>query len=328
MTEVVIPPSDCRLTHAQRVWTLGSCFSDEVGGRLRRALFNVEVNPAGILFNPLSIARALERIIEGEPYTLADLAEAPGGELWHCFDFHSSFSAPTPEGTLANINGAVERLHEALPMLSQLMITFGSARAFIRRSSGEVVANCHKFPASEFEVRDYTASEIALRFIPLLQRLKTVAPELEVIFTVSPVRHKAYGFHADKLSKANLLIATDLIARECDFAEYFPAYEIMNDELRDYRFYAADMIHPSDVAADHIYSRFAQTYFSPSTRALAAEASKLTRRMEHRALHGASSPQYEAFRNQTLAATRAFVKQHPETADAVVRYLTANDLHL
>lgn len=328
MTQVAIAPAAHQLTHAQRVWTLGSCFSDEVGRRLSGELFNVEVNPMGILFNPLSIARALERVISGEPCTAEELVYSELSGLWHCFDFHSSFSTPTAEATLANINSAVGRLHSSLPTLSCLMLTFGSARAFVRRSSGNVVANCHKFPASEFEVRDYTAQEIADRFAPLLQRLKVIAPQLQVLLTVSPVRHKAYGFHADKLSKANLLIATDMITARCEFAEYFPAYEIMTDELRDYRFYAADMIHPSDTAADYIYRRFADIYFSSSTRSIAKEGAALVRRMAHRPLHGASTSCYLAFRQQTAQDVRNFMHLHPETAEAVNRFLNHNDLHL
>lgn len=342
-TPVKTCPSDTPLAHGMKVWTVGSCFSDKIGRRMAAELFDVRVNPLGILFNPLSICNSLTRVLSGEPYNMADLCRSTDGELWHCMDFHSSFSGHDAEVVLDSINTVVSTLHSELPALDTLMVTLGSARAFIDNDSGRVVANCHKFPASRFTLRDYNSHEIAEAFTTLLTKLHAVNPRLRVIFTVSPVRHKAYGMHADKLSKAHLLLAVDTITRptgadSLPITEYFPAYEIMTDELREYRFYASDMIHPSEVAASHIYSRFADTYYSTATKALATECLKLTRRLNHRPLHtvipsatrsdAPPSASYLRFRDATMAEAHRLLSTNPQLHCALNRIFIENDLHI
>lgn len=278
-TPVQIPESPIKTGRLDPVWTVGSCFSDEIGRRMACGGFTIEVNPLGTLFNPASICRQLRRVASGKAYTEEDIFFHEG--MWHSPDFHSSFSAPDGAEALRRMNDTVGRLNSALPRLRRLMLTLGSARVFRSTDTGEIVANCHKLPASRFEVEDLTAETIYTDLRDTLELLRTTATELRVIMTVSPIRHKAYGLHADKLSKARLLLAVDCLCSE-GVAEYFPAYEIMTDELRDYRFYASDMIHPSETAADYIYSRFADTYFTPSTIADAARSSKEHRRSLHR----------------------------------------------
>lgn len=311
-TEVKIPPRPGIVAHGKEMWTIGSCFADEIGSRLRADLFQVRVNPCGTLYNPASIAGALQRIADGTLYTTADLFSHNG--QWHCMDFHSAFSGSDPQSVLHGINTVVATLHQALPRLHTLMLTFGSAHIFTDRVTGRVAGNCHKLPSSRFIESDMTAAETAALFLPLLRRLRAAAPQLQVIFTVSPIRHKAYGYHADRLSKATLLLAVDEICRGSG-AEYFPSYEIMNDELRDYRFYAADMIHPSEVACDHIYSRFAQTFFTPATAELADECRRLTRRLEHRLLGDPAA--FATFREQTLSIASGLRGRHPQLAEAL-----------
>lgn len=282
-TPVSIAPAGMEITHCQEIWTVGSCFSDEIGRRMAAGGFRVQPNPLGTLFNPASICRQLQRVISGEPYTADDLIERDG--LWHSLDFHTSFSAPDSSQVLHNINGTIYRLHSALPSLERLIVTLGSARAFRLKSNGTIVANCHKLPADNFEVADLSEDEIYKMLSTTLKSMREAAPAMKVIVTVSPIRHKAYGLHTDKLSKARLLLAADRLCAAGE-AEYFPAYEIMSDELRDYRFYASDMIHPSEEAAEHIYRRFSETYFSASTTMEAAR-----RRKEHlRSLHRPHNP--------------------------------------
>ena len=312
-TEVKPERIEPQLTHGRKIWTIGSCFSDEIGRRLADDLFDVRVNPCGTLYNPLSIARTLERIIDGTLYTPDDIFMHNG--LWHCMDFHSTFSRPEREEALAVINRAIATLHDELPRLDRLMITFGSARAFVDRNNGTVAGNCHKLPADRFETVDLSIPEIVDRYKALIDRLRSVAPALHLIFTVSPIRHKAYGFHADKLSKAVLLLATEEVCRSCGCA-YFPSYEIMTDELRDYRFYEADMIHPSAVAADHIYRRLAEALFSPATEALAAECRRLTRRLAHRATD-TESEEYRAFTAATRNLAGELSRRHPQLTEVL-----------
>lgn len=316
-TEVKIEPQPGLAAHGRKIWTVGSCFADEIGRRMADALFDIRVNPLGTLYNPSSIATMLCRVAQGRLYTEADLFRHNG--MWHCMDFHSSFSSTNREDTLELINRTMTELHDELPELDLLMITFGSARAFIDNTTGQVAANCHKLPSARFEVRDLNANQIATEFAHTLATLRNTAPELKMLYTVSPIRHKAYGFHADRLSKANLLIATDRLCAADAKARYFPAYEIMNDELRDYRFYAADMIHPSDVAADHIYRRFLQSQCDDATIALADECTRLTRRLRHRPLHAGSATTAD-FAEATAAEAASLTQRHPCLSAAINRY--------
>jgi len=314
-TEVKARPQQGLVTHGQRIWTFGSCFADEIGGRLADGLFDIRVNPCGTLYNPASIANALMRIIDGHTYTAADLFEHNG--LWHCMDFHSEFSNEKAEAVLQRINATVTALHHELPSLRLLMVTFGSAHIFIDRANSRVAGNCHKLPAKRFDERNLTVDEITDEFSAVVKALRQAAPEVQLLFTVSPIRHKAYGFHADRLSKATLLLATEALCRRHE-ATYFPAYEIMNDELRDYRFYAADMVHPSPVACDHIYSRFADAYFTPATAAMATEGHRLAKRMQHRHTT-ASAAQQKAFRAETIAFATTLKSKYPAMAAAIDR---------
>lgn len=258
-TPVVLSPAPNRILPDEPVWTVGSCFSDEIGRRMAAGGFDVLPNPLGTLFNPASICRQLRRVADGTPYDASGLYELNG--FWHSPDFHSSFSDPDRDAALKKMNGAVSSLHHALPSLRWLMITLGSARAFVAKDTGCVVANCHKLPAACFEIRDLSLDEIVADLTTTLTLLRSHAPQMRVILTVSPVRHKSYGMHADKLSKARLLLAADAVCNAMDDTVYFPAYEILDDELRDYRFYAADMVHPSEAAAEYIYTRFGEVFF-------------------------------------------------------------------
>ncbi len=320
-TEVKIEHQPGLAVHGQKIWTIGSCFANEIGNRMADALFDIRVNPLGTLYNPLSIASAISRVAIGEIYTQADLFRHNG--LWHCMDFHSSFSGADSNEVLHNINRTITELHEELPRLRLLMVTFGSARAFINRATGNVAANCHKLPASHFDISDLTADYITTIFTEAASLLRHHAPRLKILYTVSPIRHKAYGFHADRISKANLLIATDRLCLQDVDARYFPAYEIMNDELRDYRFYAADMIHPSDVAANHIYRRFLQSQCDDATTALADECTRFTRRLRHRPLNP-SSTEASGFALSTEAEAARLRESHPYLSEAINRYTTTN----
>lgn len=318
MTEVEVTGENS-IDHGHHIWTIGSCFADEIGTRMSHAMLNVEVNPLGTLYNPLSIADALRRVAERHRYSMDDLLFNEG--RWHSLDFHSSFSGRDPDIMLNRLNSTIARLHEGLRKLDWLMLTLGSARVFIDNDSGKVAANCHKLPASRFTVRDVTADEAAQALTEALRPIMEIAPQLKVIFTVSPIRHKAYGYHADRLSKASLLLAADRMVRELPqgHACYFPAYEIMQDELRDYRFYAADMIHPSETAADHIYSRFAGAWFSARASACAARCRRLHGRLCHRPSPDEPKESRQRFVEDTLRLADSIIKEYPEAAETIGR---------
>ena len=291
------------------ILSLGSCFADEIASRLTDGGFNVEQNPFGTLYNPASIAAALDRIIDCREITEADLVQHEG--LWHSWQHHGSFSRPTAQETLEVCNSRLHQAHQALRSADVLLITFGTAWVFEVKgerlevkgnatqdidstshlsplTSHLVVANCHKLPPQMFTRRRMTVDEIVSLWQPLLKKLRTHNSELTTIFTVSPIRHLADGAHGNQLSKATLLLAIDQLVSifNSQFSiSYFPSYEIVLDELRDYRFFGPDMTHPTALAADIVYHRLQQATMSPATIQQAHNNAKSARRSRHIPLH-------------------------------------------
>lgn len=293
-TEISVPRLDVEINHATSMIMLGSCFTDEIGMRLRRQLFDAEVNPSGILFNPESIADTITDTLDDRRFTAEELFEVDG--TWRTLRRHSRFSLPDRDATLRLLNSSLDTTRRRLLSADLLIVTFGSAIVHRHIPSGNVAANCHKQPASLFSVEGIGVDDIISRWRSLLDRLFTLNPALKVIFTVSPVRHVGYGLQRDRLSKSTLIVAANRLAG--NRVSYFPSYEILVDDLRDYRWYAEDMVHPSPAAADYVYDIFRQSLMTPDTIAHADKWGRLTRRMEHR--H--ASPQAEAtFREQTIA---------------------------
>lgn len=316
-TEVAVKPVGCKVSHGSRIVTVGSCFSDEIGLRLQRDLFDIAVNPVGTLYNPMSIASSLYALMSGRVYTASDLVCRDG--VWHSFDHHSRFSSADKEMCLRRINSAMDAGREALRACTHLFVTFGTAFVYVH--GGHVVANCHKFPSAQFERRRVQVSEIVGIWRPLMDRLRAFAPGINIIFTVSPIRHLSDGAHGNQLSKATLQLAVDaLTSGAVAFTDYFPAYELVLDDLRDYRFYASDLTHPSEMAVDYIYGKFADMFFSPETVRLATEAGRLTRFARHRQFTddpAAAEAHAEALRLKIESLLNAC----PEMEQAVNRYI-------
>lgn len=281
-TKIEIDKDRHELRHDAGVMLLGSCFSDNIGERLVRSMFPAIVNPFGTLYNPASIEKAIMQLLQSTPFSPDELFEHNG--MWHSFSHHSRFSSFDKEKALSEINNSFAAASKAIMSAKTLIITFGSAFVYRDASNDEIVANCHKLPASRFNRSMLSVDDICSLWNPLIDKLNRELPELHVIFTVSPIRHLADGAHGNQLSKATLQLATDNLLKQHCNCSYFPSFEIMLDELRDYRFYAADMLHPSDVAIDYIMQRFADTYFSDETKAKAAACEKLYRMQNHRFL--------------------------------------------
>lgn len=280
----ISPLPDLRgaIDHSSRVWTIGSCFADNIGDRMLAEGFDIEVNPLGTLYNPLSILNSIAALVEGKVYTPADFFPHEG--KFRSYDFHSIYSRPTAEEAAELVNSRLTQLHEGLQQLSTLILTFGSARCFRLKSTGQAVANCHKQHPDLFRVDDLSVETCVEAISETISLMTRVCPELSrVILTVSPIRHKTYGLHTDKLSKATLLLACERV-RQSDpsLILYFPSYEIIMDDLRDYRFYASDMVHPSEVAVDYIYDLFSRTFYSDPTIREAASRLRAFRRTLHR----------------------------------------------
>lgn len=307
-TPVTVPPMPFQIDYSTGIVCLGSCFADEIGRRLLEADFHVELNPFGALYNPASIAAALQRLIDDRPIGIDDLVEHES--LWHSWHHHGSFSRSTAEETLAVCNDRIYRAHEALKEASLLMITFGTAWVYsltpqppLLKVEGElcgrpspnrrgvggeaVVANCHRLPQQMFVRRRMTVEEIVALWEPLLKEMATLYPRLNIVFTVSPIRHLADGAHGNQLSKSTLLLAIDqLLTSHFPLnTYYFPAYEIVLDELRDYRFFDEKMTHPTPLAVDIVWERFQQATMTPAIREQAHYNAKQHKREKHIPLH-------------------------------------------
>lgn len=240
---------------------MGSCFADEIGGKLTTSGFQTMVNPFGTLYNPASIAVLLLRCISGK----ASAEVFQDADTWHSWLHHTRFSAPTKAELLGRIEEATAAAAAFLQSADVLLLTFGTAIVYRLKESGMLVANCHKQPDRLFLRERLSAYDIVDQWQMLLSLLRSVNPNLKVIFTVSPIRHKRDGMHVNQISKGILLQAVDELVGCVSAGDYFPSYEIMLDELRDYRFYADDMVHPSPLAVEYIWQRFQQTYMSPQT---------------------------------------------------------------
>lgn len=275
------------MEHDSGVMLVGSCFTERIGERLERLMFRTFMNPTGITYNPISIAKALERTIDGTPYDERELEERDG--KWFSKEHHGMFDTADRNETLRLMN---ERLAEAAKFwktCQNVVVTMGSSVVYER--GGEIYNNCHKLPGREFSMRRLTADEIVESWERILPRMEG----RRVIMTVSPVRYKGDEAISNSLNKGTLLIAVDRLRQKFGFVEYFPAYEIMMDELRDYRFYAEDMIHPSQLAAEVIFERFGETYFTEHAQKANREIAKLKLMEEHRPMHPEST-EYEKFK--------------------------------
>jgi len=281
-TQVTIPPASKKISHDKYLLLLGSCFSEHIGEKLNRYHFNVCSNPTGILYNPCSIAQALIRIISAQPYTKEDLFYHQG--LYKSWDHHSRFSHPDPEITLQNINDQLEKANQYYKKLDFLLLTPGTASVFYLSESRKAVANCHKFPQNNFIQKLLTPDLIVNTLSPVFEDLFNSNPSLTIVFSVSPVRYIQESLHKNLISKSHLLTAIYALEQRFDQLYYFPAYEIMIDELRDYRFYNQDLIHPNETAISIIWEKFQKALLSEKAMAFIKDYTPVLQAREHRIL--------------------------------------------
>ncbi len=260
---------------------MGSCFAEHIGGQLEEYLFPVILNPMGIQYNPLSIAKALEQIVDKRTYDETDLIEHQG--RYHSLMHHGDFSHSDAQTVLERIRLHMERAHAILPTMKHLILTFGTAYVYEEAETGEVVSNCHKLPASQFTRRRLSVAEIVGVYDKVLDRLFQINNLLQVICTVSPVRHLRDGAHDNQLSKSTLLLAIDeLQLKYLSRVQYFPAYEIVLDELRDYRFFNADMTHPSPLSVEIVWQKFRHACISEHVHDYMYQWQKILKHLGHR----------------------------------------------
>jgi len=309
-TPITIKEAKGYLHHGSPILSVGSCFADHVADYLSKAKFDIVQNPFGTLYNPESIAMALQRLMSGTPYTQEELSKS--GNLWYSYHHHGKFSQTSADATLQHINKAFTEGAEILPRCERLIITFGTSYVYRLASNGMTVANCHKQPATLFTRTRLQVDEIVSLWEPLLQQIGQYAPSCKVLFTVSPIRHLSDGAHENQLSKSTLLLAIDALCKcYSDMCNYFPAYEIVLDELRDYRFYAEDMAHPSAQAIAYVCQRLADSYFTDTTCTIAEECLKINRSMQHRPLNGTDNDNYRKFLNSLIDKMQQIAERYP-----------------
>ena len=291
-TEIKITPYKEPIHLSDLLLTLGSCFADEVGARLREHKFRVVCNPTGPLFNPISLHRLLQRALDRRYHTEQELMCNERQEYF-LFDHSTRLTSHDPKQLLGEANALLDTLREAFTASRHLLLTFGTAWVYRLAGNGEVVANCHKQPKELFTRERLSVEEIVACWKPLVE----ANPEKLFTLTVSPIRHLGDGLEANALSKAILRVAAAELAEQCPQVRYFPAYEILTDDLRDYRFYADDLCHPSTQGAEYIFERFMETAVDPHDRSTAEEAARLRAFIHHRPLHPASM----AYRSECAA---------------------------
>ncbi len=301
------------LSHGTPVVLVGSCFTDNIRACMRDDLFDVIVNPFGPIYNPSSVRRAVSSIVDGISISPGDLFPHEG--RFHSHLFHSRYSGCDREAAAQAMTRQIHLAREALLHASSLIVTLGTTRVFRHRQQGMVVANCHRLPSSSFREETLSLDQCTDDLESLVSMVRTVNPDIHIIFTVSPLRYLGQGAHINSISKATLLLAIDSVVRTFPSTHYFPSFEIMMDDLRDYRFYADDMKHPTDQAVRYIYDIFSATYFSPSTRDLASQSRRLTRRLAHRPMGGTPA-------DDTSQIIEEFTKAHPLLAPIIDRYIS------
>lgn len=278
-TEIFISPGKFKISHACKIAIYGSCFAENMASKFLDAGFSIDLNPFGIAYNPFSLSQNLNRLLDNKRFSMNDLFEDNG--IYHSFLHHSRFSGTGPDEVLLKINSRMEESSAFLQTADWLIITLGTAYVYRLQSTGNVVSNCHKLPAKLFTYNRLTIEMIVKEWNDLIVRLQTLHPSLRILFTVSPIRHWKDGAHDNQLSKSILLLSVEELLQKHSHCFYFPAYELVLDDLRDYRFYAGDMLHPSSQAIDYVWEKFKETWFDDETLKKAQEFAKIHQTMKH-----------------------------------------------
>ncbi len=276
--EVLIPKPSFSLRPLQRMLFVGSCFADNIGRRFEEEKFRAVVNPYGVMYNPVSILHTVGRYVD---------------------ENRNSLAAARPEGESGR----------EVPLVA--VFTLGTNHVYRLKETGEIVDNCQKRPQRLFQEEELTIDQCRDALAEAVDKLRGIVPDVQVIITVSPIRYAKYGFHGSQLSKATLLLAADRLCREYGCCSYFPAYEIVNDELRDYRFYKEDMLHPSDQAVAYIWERFSAAYFSKETNAFLEKWRPIKAALNHRPFNP-DSEEHQTFMQRTQEKIEELKRQYPE----------------
>lgn len=282
-TPVPVTEGSPKIDYNSHIVSLGSCFAVNIGQKFDYFKLNNTTNPFGILFHPLALEKFIHFAANQKTFTEADIFF--NNERWHCFDAHSDLSSNTAEALITNLNTAVTSAYKNLKNATHVIITLGTAWAYREIASGKLVANCHKVPQKQFSKELLSIQDIHYRLDSIIEIIKELNPAAHVLFTVSPVRHTKDGLVQNQWSKSNLISALHTVLATPPLGAgglYFPSYEIMMDELRDYRFYSQDMIHPSQIAIDYIWHRFTEAWIEPEALKTMNTVDSIQKGLQHR----------------------------------------------
>lgn len=308
------------LSHDEVMMMFGSCFSDNIGRKLYDAMFEVDINPFGTTFNPSSIYDNIRYLLSGAKVSDDNLFMNNG--VWNNFRYHSRFSGIKKEEVMDTMNSRLESSYINLMKSKVIFLTFGTAYYYVFLQDDKIVNNCHKLPQYDFEKRILSVERIVADYCSLINDLKQLNPDMKIVFTVSPIRHISDGLAGNQLSKSILRVAvSEIIKKNPDNCIYFPAYEIMMDDLRDYRFYAADMLHPNDTAIDYIWEVFCDSFMNAGTQDMVKRCTKLSRRLYHRPMTD-NKEVIGQFNKETEAALYTLVKEYPYLEKIIKRRIS------
>ena len=307
-TEINLDKSLHPIEHDNKILTIGSCFAQNIGEYFEHYRFNAICNPFGVLYNPISILNSFNLALDRKEFKKKDLIES--GAEWHSFFHHSDFSHHDPNVCLEMINKGIISTFEFLKSTDVVIITFGTAYVYRHIEKDLIVSNCHKIPSKEFEHYILSLAETKRVVTKTVNLLKSVNSKIKILFTVSPVRHWKDGGSNNQISKSTLLLAVNEFVSSNENCEYFPSYEIVMDDLRDYRFYAEDLLHPNKLATDYIWKKFSKAMLSENCLATMNEVGKIVKSREHK-VRNPKANTHQAFVKSNIEMIETLQKKHP-----------------
>lgn len=297
-TEISVPVPEFKINFSDPVITIGSCFAENIAEYFGYYLFNILENPFGVLYNPVSLYNALKFSINNKQFSEDDLIFHQ--DEWHSFYHHSDFSHHVKKEILNRINLRTVETYRFLTSAKLLIISLGTAFVFRHKARNLIVSNCHKIPGNEFDRFMLPVDDVKEYLNKITQIVQSFNKNIKIIFTVSPVRHIRDGLHGNNLSKSTLLLAVDEVVKSVNNTAYFPSYEIVMDDLRDYRYYKKDLLHPNELAVDYIWEKFSEVCFTNECKEVIKETGKITRAVNHRP-RNPGSPAHKKFIREILA---------------------------
>ncbi len=307
-TPVPIKPSPFELTYKKQSMLIGSCFTGNIGEMLQYYKFPTMINPFGVMYNPISVKNELDMLMHKKTFDAKDLHQY--NQTWLSFYHGTRFSGDDQTQVLQRINQGIRQASQWLANTSMLIITFGTSRVYELKKDHTIVSNCHKIPSSEFDHYQLKVDDITQNWQPVIKELRAIHPDMQIVFTISPVRHWKDGAVSNQQSKATLILAVQQLLESFPELDYFPSYEIMMDELRDYRFYDEDMIHPGKTAIHYLWEQFSNTYIKKPTRKTMDKMEEIVKASNHSPLKPRSL-EHQNFLKKQIEKTRHLMQKYP-----------------